>query len=254
MNRTTTASNHHGIGKGVPTQGVFYVATGEKHRWATCDAVEFLKATNPRLGVTIFTDEREAFASVRGLVDRIFILESPRFSFIDKLYGFLHAPYDRNVFLDTDTVVAGDISDLFVLLDRVEFAAAHAPGHSGARMHPYESPELPAAFTQFNTGVVSFVKSERTRKVFERWRELYEANPQHRHDQPALREALFYSDISVYVLPPEYNFLVGHAYLSGPVKIFHSSIMRNNPRQFISLINQHTGPRVFIPPDKVYRM
>ncbi|MBX2990806.1 MAG: hypothetical protein KF749_06505 [Bacteroidetes bacterium] len=250
----TTEHIDHAIGAGVPTQGVFYVATGEKHRQASCDAIEFLRSTNPHLGITVFTDEPESFVSVHRLLDQVIALWSPRYSFIDKLYGFLHAPYVKNVFLDTDTLVAGDISDLFVLLDRVEFAAAHAPGHSGARMHPYESPELPAAFTQFNTGVVGFVKSERTHKVFERWRELYESNPQHRHDQPALREALFYSDISVYVLPPEYNFLVGHAYLSGPVKIFHSSIMRNSPREFINLINQHTGPRVFIPPDKVCRM
>jgi hypothetical protein len=73
-------------------------------------------------------------------------------------------------------------------------------------MHPYEPPDLPAAFPQLNTGVVAVRRTPRTRAVIERGREIYAANPHHRHDQPALREAVYRSDVAVHALPPEYNF------------------------------------------------
>jgi hypothetical protein len=234
-------------------RGVFYVATGERFRTQARGAVGFLRRTNPGLRVTVFTDDVRAFADADG-VDALPVPE-PRYSFIDKIHGFLHAPYERSVFLDTDTYVAADVSDLFRLLDRFELAACHAPGHSGARMHPYEPPDLPAAFPQLNTGVVAVRRTPRTRAVIERWRDIYAANPHHRHDQPALREAVYRSDVAVHALPPEYNFLVGHAYLSGPVRIIHSAALgAKGAEQFARALNHHTGPRVFVPPDRMFAM
>lgn len=227
--------------------GVFYVATGEKHRVMTCRAIESLKKTNPAIAVSVFTDKPEDFASVRNSLDAIHLFTEPAHNYRDKLWGFVRAPYERCVFLDSDTVVVGDISELFELLERFDFAAAHAPGRSGARIHDYEDKSIPSSFVQFNTGVVCFRRTPAVLAAFEEWRRIYGENPRHRHDQPSLRAALYESQLSLYVLPPEYNFLEGCAYFSGPVKIVHSAESPEHLRVLEQAINANTGSRVILP-------
>ncbi len=232
--------------------GVFFVATGDRCRREAAEAVRFLRRANPLCNVTVFVDDAAAWNAVgKGLAD-VVVLDDPKFSFIDKIAGFQAAPYVRNIFLDTDAFLAGDADDLFRLLDRFDLAAAHAPGRSGARFHPYESEELPPTFPQLNTGVVAFRRSAVTRALFARWIELYEANPHHRHDQPSLRQAAYESGVSVTTLPPEWNYLGGSAYLSGPLQVLHvHGLTADAAASTVAALNAATGPRVVLPSGEV---
>ena len=230
-----------------PSKGVFYAVTGEKHRRLCRRSIESLRQTNPALPLSVFTDLPDAFADLASILDGVLPIPDPVHGFADKIHGFLHAPYDHNLFLDADTVVTGELEDVFGLLDRFDFAAAHAPGHSGARVHDYESPSLPRAFVQFNTGVVCFRRSPAVLRVIEQWRKIYSESSGHLHDQPALRAALYQSGLSLYVLPPEYNLLPAIGYVSGPVKIIHSSAPIERIRALQQALEIRTGPRLLRP-------
>jgi hypothetical protein len=218
-------------------------------------ALENLLASNPGIAVTVFTDDAGAFAGRTGPDVRLETVPGPRFSYLDKIHGFINAPYDMNVYMDTDTVVVADISPLFTLLDRFDFAAAMGVGAHGRRNNVAGDDPLPEAFAEFNSGVVCFRRSPETHAVFLRWHELYTAAPGQVHDQPSLRQALYESKLSLYVLPPEFNFLGGFAVLSGPVRVFHSPNLCANPGGFVAfsqMVNTCVDVRLLVPPDRLF--
>jgi hypothetical protein len=235
------------------SQGVFLVATGDRCRREAAEAVRFLARTNRGCPVTVFTDDRDAFAAL-GVQADVVVLERPQHSFGDKIAGFLSAPYERNVFLDTDAFAAGDLTDLFRLLDRFDLAAAHAPGRSGARFHAYESKALPPTFPQLNTGVVAFRRSPVATRTFERWHELFRSKEHagDMHDQPTFRQAVYESGLSISVLPPEWNALGGSGYFSGPVEILHShGLSAESAGDAVARLNATTGPRLVLPSGEI---
>ena len=55
-------------------------------------------------------------------------------AFLDKIRNISQTPFERTIFLDTDTCVIANIGELFDLLQRFDVAAAHAPGYTKARI------------------------------------------------------------------------------------------------------------------------
>jgi lipopolysaccharide biosynthesis glycosyltransferase len=192
---------------------------------------------------------------VQSLLSGIELISSPHFSFIDKIYGFLNPPYDFNIYMDTDTAVIDDISELFVLLQRFDLAASHGVGAKGRRFNGKAVEGIPECFAEYNTGVVCFRRNNKTHEVFEKWLNLYAGESGDIHDQIAFRKATYQSDLSLYVLPPEYNYLAGMAVLSGKVKIFHSPKLVTDSNAFEAFkkrINQNHDVRLFVPPSKIF--
>ncbi len=240
-----------------PTQGIFLVATGDTCRCEARFAIEQLAKSNSSIPLTVFTDSGEAFCGYAPRIGRVEVIPEPRFSFGDKIYGFVNAPYECNIYMDSDTVAVGDISGLFALLGRFDIAACQGVGAMGKRHNAGADGDVPEAFAELNTGVVCFRRSAQTRACFERWRDLYARNPQHVHDQPAFRQAVYESALSLCVLPPEYNFLGGLAVLSGKVRVFHSPTISAKPEpfwQFAKDINECDDVRLFVPPGRIFRV
>ena len=108
----------------------------------------------------------------------------------------------------------------------------------------------PACFSELNTGVIAYRRNEITLNVILRWANIYQErlnfNPEE-NDQPALRDALWMSQASLLVLPPEYNFrfIMPSFAGRGTVKILHG-----RHKDYFSLerlINRSQSPRVFLP-------
>lgn len=128
------------------------------------------------------------------------------------------------LWLDSDTYVLQPVPELFEMLDRFDMVLAHAPGHTTA---PTNNP-IPAAFPEFNIGVIAMRNNGRTRGL---WKEVYSRQSLFKdlygdNDQAALRETLWREDYDVdmryAVMPWEYNcrFSIG-TFLREPVKILH---------------------------------
>ncbi len=156
------------------------------------------------------------------------------------------APYERVVFLDSDTLIIGNLTDLFDLLEKIDFACVSEPN-----AHPEYGIDrgVPVAFPEPNSGVFAFRKSPDTAAFFEMWLAEYDAlHEKHgvSNDQPSLRTALWQSDsIRLVTLGREFN-LITHANcsVSGPVAVVHD----RSPERYrlAATINRDVAPRAII--------
>ena len=126
-------------------------------------------------------------------------------SCLDKMYPLVETPYEKTLFLDTDTYLCDRIDELFDVLDKYDIAAAHPPYRV-----QYQIPGIPECFPEPNTGVIAFRKSSAALEVLRRWPEEYKRqiasqNKPH-HDQHSFRAALYHCDARFLVIPHEYNF------------------------------------------------
>src|SRR6266404_4569779 len=101
-------------------QGVVYVATGKKYYDEACISVRSLKVSNS-IRAAIFTDQPRQ--------DPHFDIHVPVKStgdgFLDKVVNLKASPFEHTLFLDTDTFVWSDLTDLFSLLGNFDLAVAH---------------------------------------------------------------------------------------------------------------------------------
>lgn len=226
------------------SRGVLYVATGRKYLEEAIQSAASLRSCMPEIHITIFTDEVDR---AQDYFSSIIPLRNPFYSQRDKIGPLLNSPYDKTLFLDTDTYICNNCEDIYDLLDRFEIAAAHAPAR-------YRSvvPDCPDSFPELNSGVLAFVKSEDVIAALRDWQRLYEEqvsdNPRNRSDQSSLRKALYLSKVKFCVLPPEYNYRVNlPGFVGGfsDVKIMHGR--RKNPVQTAAWLNSNRKIRIFLP-------
>jgi len=186
-------------------QGVLYIATGERHVLCSINSAKsVLHNCKGKVGVSICCDkENEKLSKKSELFDQVILIKNPhRRSKVDYL---AHTPYERTLYLDSDSFVVSDITEMFDLLDRFDIALAHAHmrNHKIA-CEPWRV-SLPKAFPQFNGGVLLYRWNNKIEQFCKDWAKYYhEAG--FRKDQVTLRELLWKSDLHLYTLPPEYNF------------------------------------------------
>jgi hypothetical protein len=219
-------------------QGILYVAAGKKYIRAAIRSAKTVQKNCPGLPIHLFADWQNQgiqfeqspfpFTSIGGI-------DSPhRRSKVDFLQL---SPFDRTLYLDSDTALNTDIRDLFRVLERFDIALCHAHWRINYFTTRQWRIPIPAAFPQFNSGVILYGKSERTLAFLEDWREnFYQANyPQ---DQATMRESLWLSNLRIATLPPEYNvrFIKYHFLWSkseAETKIFHLQKYHDGPFWFL---------------------
>jgi hypothetical protein len=132
--------------------------------------------------------------------------------YADKIRCMIDSPFERTVYLDTDTYVLDQMVELFALLDRFDVAVSHAPGYRGL-----SDPDVPRAFYEFNTGLVAFRAGQKTAALLADWLQTYlrwcerppfanAGNNDGFADQPAFRNCAWRHPIELCVLGPEYCF------------------------------------------------
>jgi len=225
----------------IETRGFVYVATGEGYVKEAIASATSLRSAMPDASICLIADLPPAAAS--GLFDTVQIVTGVCHNPIDKFLS-IDCPYERAIFLDTDTYVCGDLSEMFDLLDRFDLAALQE-NHRG---WDYTLTSVPAPFPEYNTGVIVFRRNAAVRQLFETWRETYDRLRQSqglRNDQPAFRQALFFSDLRVATLPSEYHFL-GNVpnYAMWKIRLVHG---RGNLPLIAELVNENLGPRTYLP-------
>jgi lipopolysaccharide biosynthesis glycosyltransferase len=230
-----------------PTQGILYIAAGEKYIRAACQSAKSVLKHCPGLATHLFADWQNyegfsydenafPFASVEKIPD------PHRRSKVDYLP---RTPFDRTLYLDTDTKLNTDIREMFSLLDRFDIALNHAHLRYDRFRSGMWRVDLPKAFPQFNGGVVLYRKTPQVIKFMEDWRDYYkEAGFQ--QDQMTLRELLWLSDLRIATLPPEYNvrFLKYHFLWSrseAQTRIFHLQMYHDGPFWFIKNWSRKLG-------------
>jgi len=205
------------------TIGLLYSATGKRYVEEAIKSAGSYKRAMPNIPITIFTDLPE-IASEENCFDACEQIKKPVHGPSDKFYALQNSPYDRTVFVDTDTWCLEQCEELFRVLDRFEFAAAHAP----IRAMNFVPKGVPRCFPELNTGVLAFRRTKAVKELFAEWSRIYQDFRQRKkinRDQLSFRKALYFSDVNLTILPPEYNLRAVFSYFVGgfgPVKIIHA--------------------------------
>jgi hypothetical protein len=195
--------------------GVLYVAQGRRYLEAAVASARSVRVAMPAVGIGIATNE----PAPDGFDETIPLTEPDGYR--AKILGMIASPFDRTLFLDVDTFVAADVSELFRVLDVFDVAAAHSPLRVTL---PLE--DVPDAFPELNTGVIAFRRKERVGRLLQTWLDEYgrlaPLKPRSK-DQLSFRRALYSAtDVRLAVLPTEFNLRFWKAgYYNQLVRILH---------------------------------
>jgi hypothetical protein len=221
------------------TQGILYIATGEKYIRAACKSAKTVIKYCPGMAMHLYADWQNyesfnfegntfPFSSVEKIHD------PHRRSKVDYLPC---TPFDLTLYLDTDTALNADIRDMYRILERFDIAMAHAFRRNDFNyLKPWRI-ALPQAFPQFNSGVFLYRKTPAVIYFLENWSRYFK-EAGFKQDQVTLRELLWLSDLRIATLPPEYNvrFLKYHFLWSkteAQTRIFHLRMFHDGPFWFI---------------------
>lgn len=227
--------------KEIPENGVIYIATGKELFLKEAKiSAKSVRKYNKDIGISIFVDEKNKFEDNENLFDSIHFVENPEFGFGDKIYAMINTPYHKTIYLDCDTIVAGDITEIFNMLDEYDVAASNPP-FKNTNYKP----------DSFQAGIVFYKMSEVVKKFLNSWNDNYD-RINDGNDQPSFRRMILQLPISLFIFPPNYNFRSPFAsYVNGVVKIFHDHNLcrvNNTLREaFINFINESSKERYWFP-------
>jgi len=211
------------------SRGVIYIVTGQQFVDEACLSAGTVKRCMPDVPITILSD-----VPVRSpLFEQVVPITCPRHGPEDKIVNIVNSPYQETLYLDSDTYIVDDCRELFVLLEKFDLAAVHAPYRA-----QYRVKEVPDCFPELNTGVLLFRKSEQIESLFERWLQIYRDDRLKPLDwlfpggptwyrraipnQPSFRCAVYESALRIAPLPPEYNCRITFpGFVHTKVKIIH---------------------------------
>lgn len=146
------------------------------------------------------------------------------YTYLSKVVGLRLTPFNKTIFLDSDTFVTDSISELFDILNLVDFATTNE-----VTMHTTNKIELKYKYIlpEFNSGVIVYNSNKIMHKVFKDWFEICQSNSII-NDMPGLREAVInnFNDLKFTILPDQYN---THGFksmliLNNKVKVIHERL------------------------------
>jgi hypothetical protein len=224
--------------------GIVYVATGSRYLAEAEHSARSVRQVSPNVPIAIISDGVPSC----NLFDLRIDLPNPEYSFLDKIIALTRTPFEKTLFLDTDTFAIEPLDEIFELLDRFEMAAAAEPAR-----YLYQIAGVPAAFPELNTGVILYRKSESVLEVIRQWDEMYRdeiskkvsAGVRPWHDQLSFTRAIFGSKLGFFMLPPEFNarVLMPQA-VSGPIRIAHCRLKDPDGYQAnLAKLNKSISPR-----------
>lgn len=197
------------------SDGILYIASGDEYISEAIYSANSVRRYMPEINTALVTDhddiETEVFDDILDLTDAY-----PGFG-ISTIKPDL-SPYDRTLFLDSDTYLTEPVPELFEILDDHDMAFTQSPGRL-----PVEG--LPDPWIEFNTGVISYRSTKKTEAFLEEWQTIHEEMLNKdgiERNQPSFARTVFESDIDYFVLPREYNCRVPRfGYLAHEAKIIH---------------------------------
>ena len=228
---------------------------GQKYIDEAFASASRIKQLNNKAKITLVCDVKPIESSV---FDSIIVekAEQDESGFMYKARQLAtHQPYDRTLFLDSDTYLIEDCRELFKLLDFFDVCMAHCP------VDLYKvfdaNRQVVNGCYPYNSGVMVYQRNDKTCQLFNNlWRVFQEHQDLYWNDQIALMEAILYTDVKIYVLQSIYNFRTPYVQsLPGlRVKIIHGRV--KNFEKIAKAINKFENKnRVWIPESQtvVYR-
>lgn len=219
------------------SEGVVYVASGRKYVEEAARSRRTLLSSLNTYPVCLITDEEPP----DGPWDHVIVTKKCTRTFQDKI-EMRQSPFERTIFLDTDTRVLASLDPVFDLLKRFDIVAHQTPFGLW-----YDLDGVPDAFPEFNTGVIAFRRSPVVDRFFESWHRYFSELGRYRlsEDQVSFRKALYESDLRYAWLPPEYNIMpYMPTRLGGKVVVAHG---RDKVEWMIREVSESDEWRAWVP-------
>lgn len=181
--------------------GIIYIAFNDVFVKEAMLSAESVKKFSD-IPITLFTD-RDIDCEY---IDEIKIIKPDHIR--SKVDYISESPYKKTLYLDSDTVIARNISDMFDVLDRFDVGVTH--DYARKRENYCNIPEydrIPYSFSEVNGGIMAFNDSDKVKAFFKLWKKYFY---KYRHltsgwDQVSLRISLWESQVRLHHYPPEYN-------------------------------------------------
>ena len=189
----------------VAERGFLYIAFGDAFTKEALMSIKSLKKFNSE-PVALFTDQPK-LDNFEGLVD-VYAQIQPRHirakvDFIDK------TPFEKTVYLDSDTLIVRNISDMFDILDRFDVGLTNDYARKRTKYSKIvpEYAEIPYSFSEVNGGIMAYNSSLATQSFLSLWKEYFYKYFQQTNgwDQVSLRISLWRSNVRLHHFPFEYN-------------------------------------------------
>ena len=198
--------------------GYLYVAAGDKYINEAIVSAESLKRLTDSVHITLITDKDIENSPFDQIIIRPVTIRGAPDGWLYKVrHMYEDTPYERTLFLDTDTYFCEDCQDLFETLDFFDMAMALAPADPNQPKSPKTNNPL-VACKPYNTGIILFKKSANNDVLFRKWREMYEKKVASQNlaewdgslgrfegDQPVFLEAWLQSDSKICTLSNAWN-------------------------------------------------
>ena len=174
-------------GTACASRGVFYIALGEPYRREARASIASLRRHCPELPVAVLTDEPDSMRDVADVLVEQPVVSNARGKTAAKPRYMTLAPFEQNLFLDTDTRVLEDIRPIFGLLDHYDLAVHFegGPSRHGGGLHYH---------TLCNSGVFLFARRPEVADCLARYQNYYDqayANADERGSEHGLRDQRF---------------------------------------------------------------
>lgn len=214
-------------------KGFLYIVFGNSFTKEAVLSIKSLKRYNNE-PVAIFTDNEKLLEEIKNEIDFIYKINPKhiraKVDFIGK------SPFKKTIYLDSDTIIVSNISDIFELLNKFDVAYtldfARKRKNMSEKIKKYS--EIPYSFSEINGGVLAFRKDNNVDEFLNKWKDYFykffvETNG---WDQPSLRIALWESNLKLVCLPFEYNIR--------PKKLIEKI---KNSREILG--DEHMKPRIY---------
>ena len=206
--------------KNVMSKGFIYVANQEKFLKEAIISAKSLKRFS-NIPIAVILTENLVGNDLEIFDDTIIVNELQKYTYLSKIIGMQNTPYDKTIFLDSDTFICSSIDNLFDLLYYFDFSTTiESKRHTTSKKDLLLKNILP----EFNTGVIVYNNNDVMAKVFKDWFE--KCNEwQIKNDMPGFRESILINcrEVRFSILPSEFNLhgLKTMTLIYGEVKVIH---------------------------------
>ena len=214
-----------------------------------------------KLPIGLVCIEELATAEVYDFFDIVILKEElKKYIYLAKIIGMQNSPFEKTIFLDSDTFVCSNIDSLFELLPMADIATTQEKSYHTT--NHIKDIKFKNIIPEFNSGVILFMKNEIIKTVLSDWLTICIEN-NIKNDMPGLREAILknFKDVRYFILPEEFN---SHGYKSmtllyGEVKIIHERLGTKwnvltpfffsfeDGKKFANQINKKLCKRIYVP-------
>ena len=152
------------------SKGYIYVASNSVGGVKTNDYIkeaifsaESLRKVDLNAHICLFTD-KDFKHSVFNEVKIVDMSLRCKQNFLDK------SPYEKTIYIDTDTYINHNIEDMFIMLDKYDLICCNDYARKRSFPDIKEYMKIPYSFSEINSGVIGYKKNNNFHKFIDLWK------------------------------------------------------------------------------------